>query len=607
MKLERSRPWVASSACVLLLFLTGPDFNFWPLAFVALAPLIGLALGPEQPYRLAVYLPFFAYYLASLQGLRYAHPLMVFPLLALAAYLAIYPLLFAVMLRRWCSILERDIAAIDTVPQATKFTVWRASLPISLVAAVVWVGGEWVRNYFATGISVLMLGHSIAGMQIPTLIQVADLFGTYGVSFLLVLTSVAAADLGRRFTARRESAQNTRPFTGWTRICSSWQSSLPIAIVAIIGAHVYGAAGLAHPTTQSNSTLMLIGRDERTEYQQDLKREQRIFSAFARQSINAVAKSEIPIDAVVWPESMLSGGQPWYIAEQDLAVPEELARESQGAHLTVDQMRRIISDSQNDFVQRNRDLQIAMSGSGSFPPPAIIGGCGIVRYGSNAKQFSGVVLVDPDGQVAETYAKNHLVMFGEYIPWIKSIPVLKEYVPLGLGLDAGTGPSVFEVGDLRVLPNLCIETSVERISVNHMRTIWERDPESLPNVIATLTNDAWFDNSAVVRHHLRCAQLVAIGCRRPILSAANGGPTAWIDSCGRVVAKLPGGTAGEIAVSPQIDDRVSMYVRHGSWPAGIMGVLWIAGLISCLTQRSDDRNRRGLNRGSHASGNADED
>lgn len=591
MKLKRSRSWIASSATVLMLFLTGPDFNFWPFAFVALTPLIGLARGTAQPYRLAVYLPFFAYYLVSLQGLRNAHPLMVFPLLALSAYLAIYPLLFAVMLRRWCSTLEHDISDIEPVPPVSKLTVWRASLPMTLVASVVWVGGEWVRNYFATGISVLMLGHSLAGMQAPTLIQVVDLFGTYGVSFLLVLTSVAASDVCRRVTARRELVQNTRSFTRWTRACNSWQSSLPIAIVAVIGAHVYGAAGLAYPTTQANATLMLIGRNERTEYQQDLNREQRIFSAFARQTINAVSKSEVPITAVVWPESMLSGGQPWYTAEQDLAVPEELARASAGTRLTADQMRRIISDSQSDFVQRNRDLQMAMSGGGSFPPPAIIGGCGIVRYGSNAKQFSGVVLVDPDGQVGKTYAKNHLVMFGEYIPWIRSIPVLKEYVPHGLGLDAGTGPSVFEVGDLRVLPNLCIETAVERISVNHMRTIWKRDPESLPDVITTLTNDAWFDNSAVVRHHLRCAQMVAIGCRRPILSAANGGPTAWIDSCGRIVAQLSGGSAGEIVAAPQIDDRVSTYVRQGSWPAGIMGMLWIAGLTSCLSQRIYNRNR----------------
>src|SRR5690554_488719 len=101
MKLRRSRPWAVALTTVVLLYLTGPGFDLWPLAFIALSPLIGWARSTSPSGRLAVYVSFFAYYLVSLQGLRYAHPLMVFPLLALAGYLAIYPLLFVVLLRRW--------------------------------------------------------------------------------------------------------------------------------------------------------------------------------------------------------------------------------------------------------------------------------------------------------------------------------------------------------------------------------------------------------------------------------------------------------------------------------------------------------------------------
>lgn len=611
MKLRRSRPWAVAVATVVLLYLTGPGFDLWPLAFIALSPLIGWARTSPQSGRLAVYVSFFAYYLVSLQGLRYAHPLMVFPLLALAAYLAIYPLLFVVLLRRWSGIGDPRPGVDATKPRpeiwgTEIWATWRARVPTSLVAAVLWVGGEWVRNYFATGISVLMLGHSLAGMSTPTIIQMVDLFGTYGVSFVLVLTSVAAADGWRWCVQRRAAIPGSHPANRWVGLCASWQTSLPIALVAVVAAHFYGVVTLAYPTRDSGATWMLIGRDEQTEYQQDLSREQEIFSEFARQSISAVSRSATPVDVVVWPESMLSGGQPWYIAEEDLAVPAELAGEGQGPSLSVAQMRRIITQSQDDFTRRNQDLQAAMSSGTPFPPPAIIGGCGVVRYGAGAKQYSGVVLVDPDGHVRETYAKNHLVMFGEYIPLIKSIPWLKDFVPPGLGLDAGVGPTVFEVGKLRALPNLCIESAVERIAVNHMRTLWKRDPSSLPQVIVTLTNDAWFDNSAVVQHHLRCAQMVAIACRRPILSAANGGPTAWIDSSGAIVEQLPAGEAGEIVATPKLDDRVSTYVRLGAWPAGVMGVLWIVGLISCLSQGIHNWHRRRLDRRRNASGNADE-
>ena len=128
------------------------------------------------------------------------------------------------------------------------------------------------------------------------------------------------------------------------------------------------------------------------------------------------------------------------------------------------------------------------------------------------------------------------------------------------------------------MPNLCIETAVERIPVNHMHQLNSRANPKLPDAIVTLTNDVWFHDSAVVDHHLRCAQLVAVGCRRPVLSAANGGPTVWIDSAGRVVERLAKGQSDVIYAQPRRDSRTSLYVRMGSWPAGLMGAATLCGL-----------------------------
>ncbi|MCM2373520.1 apolipoprotein N-acyltransferase [Aporhodopirellula aestuarii] len=598
MKSQSKSIWAGALISVTLLYLTGPTTNLWLLALIALAPLFWIAKQERARWKAAIYFAFFGYYFVSLQGLRYAHPLMVLPLIALAGYLAVYPLLFLAMIRQWLRI-DRDTNSIARITRG---------IPFALVAAVIWVGGECLRNYFATGISVLMLGHSLAGMSHPTLIQIADCFGSYGVSFLIVVVNVAVADLAFARWSKRHTPEpadelttsplpTSEPSSRWKVACVGWQSSLPIAIVALVSAHVYGSGALQHETTDSDVTFLLVGRDEQTEYQQDQQRELDIFSAYARQSITAVRRSERPIDAVVWPESMLSGGQPWYIAEDDLVVPAEMRGGGYGEEMSAEQMRQIISQTRDDFTRRSVDLVSAMASGDPPRSPSIIGGCGVVRYGKTAKQFSGVIHIGPDGQVRNTYAKNHLVMFGEYIPLIKSIPVLKAYVPPGLGLDAGTGPAVFRVASLNVLPNLCIETAVERVSVNHMRAILQDDPDSLPDVIVTLTNDAWFDHSAVVAHHLRCAQMVSVGCRRPILSAANGGPTAWIDSSGRVVEKLSFDTAGEILAEPKLDDRVSTYVRYGATPVLPMAAAWLVGLAVVLNKlwrrrpffRRDDR------------------
>ncbi|MFG0290961.1 MAG: apolipoprotein N-acyltransferase [Rhodopirellula sp. JB044] len=591
-KSSKKSTWLAAITSVVLLSLCGPSTNLWPLCFLGLVGILQIGRTSLPGWKLAVYVSFFAFYFISLQGLRHAHPLMIVPLTVFAAYLAVYPLLFVTMLRRITSQAHGSASAASNAIR---------SVPFSIVAAILWVGGELVRNYFATGISVLMLGHSLAGMPSGILLQIADCLGTYGVSFLIVLVNAAVADLvfrGRSSVSQSDStttteksessdeSSNTASFEKdcassprWAVACNSYITSVPIAVIALGLTYAYGSRALEYPTTTSGTTFLLVGRDEQTEYQQDFQREVDIFSAYARQSIAAVHGSEKPVDAVVWPESMLSGGQPWNIAEDKLTVPPHMRE----AGMDEPKMREIISQSQLEFNRRSVDLISALNSGDTSRSPSIIGGCGLVRYGETAKQFSGVIHIGPDAEVANSYAKNHLVMFGEYIPLIKSIPIAKDMVPPGLGLDAGVGPAVFEVGSLDVLPNLCIETAVERVSVNHMRTLWQKTPERIPDVIVTLTNDAWFDHSSVVEHHLRCAQLVAIGCRRPILSAANGGPTAWIDSSGRIIQKLPLDAAGTIAATPQIDDRVSLYVRHGVTWALPTGAAWVCGLLVVLS------------------------
>ncbi len=113
----------------------------------------------------------------------------------------------------------------------------------------------------------------------------------------------------------------------------------------------------------------------------------------------------------------------------------------------------------------------------------------------------------------------------------------------------------------------------------------------MPDVVVTVTNDGWFDDSSVIDHHLRCGQLVAVGCRRPLLSAANNGPTAWIDSRGQIVDRLPKGINGAVIASPRQDDRTSLYVRIGDWPARLCVlacgfVMFARMLASCLARWS---------------------
>ena len=197
--------------------------------------------------------------------------------------------------------------------------------------------------------------------------------------------------------------------------------------------------------------------------------------------------------------------------------------------------------------------------------------------------YSGVVHVSGEGKLADWYGKTHLVMFGEYVPIIPYLPGLRSLVPEGLGLRTGPGAKRFVVGETAVVPNICIETAVERVTINQVAELQRRGQSA--DVIVTVTNDGWFDDSSIIDHHLRCAQLVAVGCRRPILSAANNGPTAWIDSRGQLVQRLARGSNGAIIATPARETRQTLYVSIGDWPARLLAFICLVVLVECGYQR----------------------
>lgn len=156
-----------------------PPWDLWPLALVALVPLVILAREAGRPRRaLALGLVW-----GLVQGLATMHWLMVvltdygrlaWPLalgafLILQTYLALYPAAWAWMLAR----------------------ARRAHLPWLLLGPAAWAGLEWLREWLFTGFPWLPLGNALTAR--PELIQSAELWGVRGVSALVVLVNLLLA------------------------------------------------------------------------------------------------------------------------------------------------------------------------------------------------------------------------------------------------------------------------------------------------------------------------------------------------------------------------------------------------------------------------------
>ena len=190
--------------------------------------------------------------------------------------------------------------------------------------------------------------------------------------------------------------------------------------------------------------------------------------------------------------------------------------------------------------------------------------------------FNSAVLVDESGNIIATYDKMHRVPFGEFIPLANWFPFLYRLTPLTGGIVAGSKCSrhgAWTMGTL-LSPNICYETVVPHL----IRRQWNdflakagRPPEALVN----LTNDAWFWGSSELDMHLACGVFRAVETRTPLLIAANGGLSAYVDPMGdirqitpRQRDRHPAGGSGE---TPR--RRV---VLHACTAIGLPACVWYA-------------------------------
>lgn len=537
----------------LALWASFPPLNLWPLAWIAPVPWLLLTRIPRRftgGTYLAVWLGALVHWLAMLQGIRLAHPALVFGWLVLAAYVACYiPLLV------WLG----------------RVAVRKMNIPLVFAAPVIWVGLELIRGYFVTGFSAGLLGHTQTAWT--SLLQVADVFGAYGVSFLLMLAAAAFAQMiPLAWLGAERHVANRWP----------WWPALPAA-ATIAAALAYGHYRLAETPPRADErplraaliqgSLDTVFDRSEAEYQ---RRVERTFQHYDELTAKAIAQPG-QLDLVVWPESMFAS------VESRIQEPLEVPS---GVDISPAELRRQIGELSRRFQRVVRDAAASLNatpprGTAAEEGTCFLFGTTTFEYGPPApKRYNAALLADPQGRIVGRYYKIHLVMFGEYIPLGEWFPWIYRVTPLGDGLDRGAGPAVMNVGGKRLAPSICFENVVPHLIRQQVIELSEQGKP--PDILVTITNDGWFHGSAILDLHLRCAVFRAIENRRPMLIAANTGFSAHIDGSGRVLALGPRRAPAVLSVEAKPDGRVPLYHTLGDWPAMVCaaacGVLGACGL-----------------------------
>lgn len=184
-------------------------------------------------------------------------------------------------------------------------------------------------------------------------------------------------------------------------------------------------------------------------------------------------------------------------------------------------------------------------------------------------------VVGPEGVRAPRYDKVRLVPFGESVPWWARAAFAEPLVREVGRFVRGAEPVVLDAGAPLGMA-ICYEVIFADLIGEQVRDGAE--------LLATLTNDAWYGFSWAPRQHLAQVVLRAAETRRWFARAALTGISAFVDPAGRVTESLAVGRQGVLVADLGLHTGLTLRVRWGDWWA-VLAALASISLVLLSRER----------------------
>lgn len=504
----------------LLMGLAFPTPNFWLFSFFALTPL-GLLAIRGKPSRRRLLLTYLAGFLWWAVMVRWLYQVTGAGYFGVSAYLALYLPAFVGV----AGIIHRRLA-----------------IPATLGIPLVWVGLEYVRGLALTGFPWFLLGHS----QPTVMIQIADIFGAYGVSFVVAMTGGLLIDLSLHPLVRRDG-------TGRARMGRMLRQSLLGWSVVMAATLTYGIWRI-HTTPPAKGGLLVAV------VQSDVPQSNKMSPSVAQRRKDFRALMKLQEDAlagqprlIVCPETIVPAGlngeslRAAAIAGEQLEKhPPDLATEL-GQHIRDDLERtKMFAEAHRtlgDFARTHRvHLLVGAHRYTDWQLFTVQGWTGVAPQPD--KTYNTAFCYDANGRIAGYYDKIHRVPFGEYVPWVENWPwakrlFIKYLTPYNsdYSLTPGDQYKVLTLCDgqsdrpWRIAAPICFEDVISYVC---LRACYGRGGKRV-DLLVNLTNDGWYPGTAEAYQHEQIARFRCVENRVPMVRAVNRGVSGFIDSAGRIV------------------------------------------------------------------------
>ncbi|MCX8027483.1 MAG: apolipoprotein N-acyltransferase [Thermodesulfovibrionales bacterium] len=478
----------------LMMSFSFPKLNLHLLAWISLVPLLYYLHDRDNKSAfLSGFLCGLTFFFTTIywiyHSINHYGPLPLIPSLALvmllSCYLSIYIGLFAYLYT---------------------LQMKKTSLPSMLVAPLFWTSLEYLRTHILTGFPWALLGYS--QFENILIIQVSDITGVYGISFLIVAVNGAITDA--LLIKRRKSEQPLLQLYP-TYLCFAG------LVISIIFTVTYGYVSLTKEINHKTVKVALI--------QGNIEQDKKWDRTFVRYVMNTYKNMTEQVldekpDLIIWPETAL----PFYYGK-DVLLTEELnnfARDIETYLLTGTMMIK-------DKKEKTADMKPIYTNS--------------------------AILFDKNGKLSYIYDKIHLVPFGEYVP-LRKVLFFVEKLTYGIG-DYTPGDTFLKA--VSTFGSFSTVICYEIIFPDLVRKFFKKEN----NLLVNITNDAWFGMTSGPYQHFSMAVFRAIEIRKPVARCANTGISGFIDEKGRILKTTKLFERVSLVKDVGINSSITFYAKYG--------------------------------------------
>jgi len=426
-----------------------------------------------------------------------------------------------------------------------------------LVQWVIWMAYEYLRTKGFLGYSYGITGYSQWRM-IP-LIQIANIFGVWGVSALVVFPSVIIAHaIKEQIANSKEQSKRKNPIL--TLLIA--HCSLLFWLLSLIAALIYGFSLPSDFSSSPQAHIALIQHNT-DPWKGGIEEYKNNLAVLKRLSNQALAAQPQP-DMVVWSETAFVPRIYWH----------ETYRDDPASWRLVKELLDYLSIQKVPFVIGNDDAR---------KEPA---------KNPNAEEkhrvdYNAAMLFE-NGKISGVYRKLHLVPFTEHFPYKKQFPAIyRALVKADTHFwEKGTEAKVFEGPGFAFSTPICFEDTFGYIS--------RKFAQNGAQVIVNMSNDAWSKSLPAQNQHLSMAVFRSVETRLSMVRATASGQTCGIAPDGRIIAVAKPFSEAALGVAIPVEKSNTVYTRLGDFlPQGftiaaVFLLLFgtVARIIKCLPIKS---------------------